>query len=446
MSKMKQDIWKSRGWERGEQIPGGNQGHTFLARKTSDPPGEFNFVLKKLKLQDKIDRRAMFCGEIRAMRVLDHRGVIPIEETNAEEYQEPVELYVVTPRIAGTDVETVVRARRLSFEDSVQVTIAVLGILDHCHARGVVHRDIKPCHVILRADSIRDPVLIDFGLAYHRDTQPHDAATKIGQGKGNRFLIGPEHLSRNPNANRNPVSDICQCLGLFYFAITGEYPGVLRDERNRKPHERTSLETILPDIQGWKRKALTDLFEVGFEWEPTSRWQSIEGVRSRLECILGDLPTAEEALRVSLRDIVSRTGRESHTARVQRAREFANKIVAGVQAVVSITADETKEYLELTCGPLGYRGSTVAELVMSMRNKVDRTKSGAIKFLVVLFEGQELNVSLVPHSGRFRFFQDDKPRTLGTFDLGDPECADDVKALFASGLHSCVEEILGLDT
>ncbi len=48
---MKKDMWKGT-WTRGPALPGGNQGHTFAAKRSDDSNDEFNYVLKILKRQD----------------------------------------------------------------------------------------------------------------------------------------------------------------------------------------------------------------------------------------------------------------------------------------------------------------------------------------------------------------------------------------------------------
>ena len=369
MTKLKKDAWKDDGWERGDLIPGGNQGHTYLARRSSYPPGEFKYVLKTLKRQDQIDRLCDVLRRNSAMDVLDHPGVIRVVATNAEHFRENVELYLITTRIVGYDFEQLVEEQKPTLEEVVRVTVALLSILDHCHSRGVVHRDIKPCHVILREYSLDDPVLIDFGLAYHRDTQPKDAATQAGQGKGNRFLIGPEHLTRNPDANRSTVSDVCQCLGLLYYAVTNTYPGVLRDEQNRKPHERLSLDSLCPDIVSWKRNALLKVFDIGFEWQPANRWQTIDRLSSQLKHLLIDAVPSHDAFRLELADVVRRAKSESTTTKFQQAREIADELVDVVQSVVSTLATETQEFLSVRCGRSGAAwGETLAQIVISFDN------------------------------------------------------------------------------
>ena len=56
-NRSKKHPWEDNQWVRGEQIPGGAQGHTFLARRMKDADGEYGFVLKKLARQDDANRR-----------------------------------------------------------------------------------------------------------------------------------------------------------------------------------------------------------------------------------------------------------------------------------------------------------------------------------------------------------------------------------------------------
>lgn len=442
----KKDAWKEDGWERGDSTPGdGNQGRTYFARKSTDPPDQFQYILKILKRQNDPDRRAMFCGEIRAMDVLDHPGVIRVQATNAEHFRENVELYLVTERVDGSDLERFARERTLSLEEAVRLTVGVLHILDHCHKRGVIHRDIKPCHVILRGDSIDDPVLIDFGLAYHRETQPDDAATAPGQGKGNRFLTGPEHQTHDPDANRNTATDICQCLGLLFYAITLKYPAGLRDEHNRKPHERFSLDSLRPDIAAWKRHALLQILDIGFEWEVARRWQSIDRLVSQLTSLVGDQPPGDTALRLELAELMRRAKSDSATSKFQRARAMAAGLIEVVQSVVSTVSAETKEYLTIACGRPSEHAHTLVNLTISFQNKVDKIRSRTISFVVQWNGDTCIDTSLKPYTGSLRIFPNDQPVHLGTFELGYAECRFEVEDLLTAHLTKCVTEVLGLD-
>lgn len=446
MAKMKKNLWKDDGWERGDEILGGNQGHTFFARKCTDPPGEFNYVLKKLKRQDKPDRRALFCGEVRNMDLLDHPGAIKVEATNAERFREDEELYFITRRILGDDLGTRVQAAPMPLEEALHVTLAVLRILKYCHERGVIHRDIKPCHVILPNGSLDDPVLIDFGLAFNRETQLTDAETRTGEGKGNRFLIGPEHLIGIPDVNRNPATDICQCVGLLFYAITQEYPRVLRDEAGKKPHER--LATDWPGkLPAWKRKVLVHVFDVGFEWDPGRRWQSIDLLVERLEGLLGDSEPGDAEFESDLSSLVRRAEDDSPTRRTEHARRIATGLIEIVQSAVCVVTKQTEKYLSVECGRPSSHLDTVGRLEIIFKNKVDYSRTRVISFVVKLSEAGQINLLLTPFTGNLAIFENDQPIQLGCYDLGtSSECSQSLRPLIRQYLTRCVAEVLGVDS
>jgi len=385
------------------------------------------------------------------MHLLDDPGIVRVADTNAEDFRKDVELFLVTQRVNGTDLEKLVEAAPMSLEDAVRVTLAVLRTLDHCHKRGVIHRDIKPCHVILRRNALDDPVLIDFGLAYHSETQPDDAETLTGEGKGNRFLITPEQLIGNPDTNRNSATDICQCIGLLFYALTQMHPRVLRDTNDKKPHERLAKDIFRPEVQAWKRKAVLQLFDVGFEWDPGQRWQTIDLLKKRLEPLLGSDEPTEVALELELASLIRRATTSSHTARMKKAREMADKLVdvaRSVTGVVSkqVVSKQVEKYLSVHCSPVGFHGDTLAMLLIAFTNNVDGSKSKTISFAVQFTNRGQVEVFLTPYNGTSGIFKDNPRMILGSYDLGSAECCDTLRPVLERNLITCVAEVLGIDS
>ncbi len=89
--------------------------------------------------------------------------------------------------------------------------------LDVVHSAGLVHRDLKPPNIMLRADG--SPVLIDFGLAKSIDSQGNDTA--LGVLRGSPYYMSPEQAQGLPLDARSDL----YALGIICFEmLTGRKP------------------------------------------------------------------------------------------------------------------------------------------------------------------------------------------------------------------------------
>jgi hypothetical protein len=96
MTKLQKNCWADK-WERGEQLKNkeGNQAHAFMARRLGSD-GPFDCILKTLRRQDDAATRAMFCNETTSMSTLDHPQVPALQDSNSDQFRNPVELYLVS--------------------------------------------------------------------------------------------------------------------------------------------------------------------------------------------------------------------------------------------------------------------------------------------------------------------------------------------------------------
>ncbi|MFH1300353.1 MAG: protein kinase [Planctomycetota bacterium] len=280
--------YKKNGWERGEKVGNGNQGFTFFSKRKDDLEQEWPFILKRLKRQDDANARRRMYIEVSTLRTLDHSGVMQLEESNAEEFNSDADLYMVSHRVYGKDLEQLVKEDGLlSINDAVTILNSILEILDYCHSARVIHRDLKPCHVILREDDFSSPVLIDFGLSFNEDVEKVGEETASNIGVGNRFIGLPEQQAGN-SEKRDARSDVTQCVGILFFLLTGQIPRFILDANQNKPHERIDLVSVIEKCSEAQLKQLRRIFDIGFEYDPRCRWQSIKALQKELRFLIGE--------------------------------------------------------------------------------------------------------------------------------------------------------------
>lgn len=119
-----------------------------------------------IKLLDSVDERIrdLFFAEGRALAKLRHPNLVEIYDLDVVD-ETP---YLVMELLRGETLEKrLARSGRLPFEDAVAILRQVLRGLGAAHAKGVVHRDVKPGNIFLveRASAAASVKLLDFGVA-----------------------------------------------------------------------------------------------------------------------------------------------------------------------------------------------------------------------------------------------------------------------------------------
>jgi serine/threonine-protein kinase len=104
----------------------------------------------------------------------------------------------------------------------VRIAAAVARALAFAHARGVIHRDLKPGNVLL--DPAGTPVLSDFGIA--RAVSGHAVSTGVNLTLGTPHYLSPEQAQGRP---LDPRADLYALGVTLYQAATGELPFTSRD-------------------------------------------------------------------------------------------------------------------------------------------------------------------------------------------------------------------------
>ena len=171
-------------------------------------------ALKVLHGQYGVDseRLERFERGARRMKELRHRHIVRVLEDPISE-----EGWTFFPMklVRGGDLRKAVLNGRVSPDQILRILEQVASALDHAHARGMIHRDVKPANILLTEDL--EPKLTDFDLVRALDST---GGTRTAAGLGTYLYAAPESMS--DAANVRPACDVYSLAAVAVFLFKGE--------------------------------------------------------------------------------------------------------------------------------------------------------------------------------------------------------------------------------
>ncbi|HEV7363380.1 MAG TPA: serine/threonine-protein kinase, partial [Solirubrobacteraceae bacterium] len=148
---------------------------------------------------------------------LNHPGIVSLYEAGADETAH----YLVSELVDGVTLAEAEARGALSDRDVLRIGAALCDALEHAHAAGVVHRDIKPGNVIIPARPASEAgvaKLTDFGVAH---LAGEDALTHTGDVVGTLAYMAPEQAE---GTRVGPAADLYAVALVLYEALAGVNP------------------------------------------------------------------------------------------------------------------------------------------------------------------------------------------------------------------------------
>jgi serine/threonine-protein kinase len=157
--------------------------------------------------------RERFIREWKTTADVAHPGIVAVHDAGEIEGY----LYLAMELVEGPDLRTLLdREGPMALERTTAIVDQVSSALDAAHARGVIHRDVKPPNILLAGGQAW---LSDFGLAKISD--PSRVLSSPGQALGTAEYLAPEQIRGEPVS---PATDVYGLGCVIFEMLTGRAP------------------------------------------------------------------------------------------------------------------------------------------------------------------------------------------------------------------------------
>jgi serine/threonine protein kinase/tetratricopeptide (TPR) repeat protein len=165
-----------------------------------------------------------FAREIQIAAGLNHPHILPLYDSGSE----PL-LWFSMPYVRGESLrQRLTRERQLPVDQAVAIVRQVASALDHAHAHGLIHRDVKPENILIHEG---EAMVTDFGIALDSGTArtrgsgeagSGERLTEIGVAMGTPEYMSPEQIAGDRTLDGR--SDIYSLGCVLYELLAGEPP------------------------------------------------------------------------------------------------------------------------------------------------------------------------------------------------------------------------------
>jgi serine/threonine protein kinase len=199
------------------------------------------------------------------------------------------------------------RERLLPVSEVMRIGLEIAEGLTAAHARGLVHRDVKPANIWLEGDRVRVKIL-DFGLA--RPVADSQHLTQSGAIVGTPSYMAPEQVNGQSVDAR---TDLFSLGCVLYRMATGELPFKGRDTVSTLMAVATEQPCVPHDLNQELPLAMSDLILRLLNKNPDKRYQAASEVARTLARLAAEArvpATGKGTLTVSSESPVSGGGRD----------------------------------------------------------------------------------------------------------------------------------------
>jgi serine/threonine protein kinase len=237
-----------------------------------------------------------FEREAKLVAAMNHPNIVQIYDYDTVNFDGQLISYMVMPLIPGKSLKDVLeehaqRNEHMEYSQLLGVMVNLTDALAYAHARGMVHRDVKPGNIMF--DERGQAILMDFGIAKLKEGVQ---LTQEGATIGTPTYLSPEQAVGSPVDAR---SDLYALGVILYEMLSGAPP---YEDENSVSIILKHLNAPIPSISQAMSVNDPDLDDVIFKAlakEPDNRYQTAEAFAEDLKRVLSKDSPPQRAQTVS---------------------------------------------------------------------------------------------------------------------------------------------------
>ncbi len=227
---------------------------------------------------------SLFLNEARAVASLNHPHIVTVFDAGTS----PQGAYIAMELLKGKDLRQLIKEGwRPKPVEAAQIVRRAADALAYAHAKGIVHRDVKPANIFMTGRT--QPKVLDFGIA--RVASQQDSGTEDDFAAGSPYYMAPEQVRHDPVDRR---CDVYSLGVVLYELLTGVRPFQGATLSQIAEAVLTHQPPLIHELNPGVPQALSLIAARAMEKDPDNRYRSARALSRELRHWIEEQGDAEE--------------------------------------------------------------------------------------------------------------------------------------------------------